>query len=313
MPTTTQAHDIEALRGFNRFYTRHIGVLESGLLRTSFTLTQARVLFELGTRQAATAGEIAALLGLDLGYLSRIVQDFAARGLVSRKRAAEDGRRIVLALTAKGRKAFAALDTRSREHVALTLQRLPSGGRGRLLAALREVQGLLAPASTETAATPTIRRHAIGDIGWAIERHARLYAEEYGWNDEFEALVTTLFARFVSRRDPAREDFWIAELDGDRVGCTFVAANEDDPTLAQLRCLLVEPRGRGRGVGRALVDRAIAFARAAGYRGMVLWTYDILAPARQLYESSGFRLAESAPAHAYGADLVSQIWRLDFQ
>lgn len=159
---------------------------------------------------------------------------------------------------------------------------------------------------------PTLRAPAIGDIGWAIERHGRLYAEEYGWNGEFEAMVCGLFAGYLATRDPARDDFWVAEVDGARAGCCFVVANADDPSLAQLRCLLVEPAARGRGVGRALVARAIAYSRAAGYTGMVLWTHDILVPARRLYESYGFRLVASAPARAYGAELVSQTWRLDF-
>jgi len=176
----------------------------------------------------------------------------------------------------------------------------------------------LAPApadadGTRTATPPTIRRYAIGDIGWAIERHGRLYAEEFGWNGEFEAMVAGLFARFAETRDPAREDFWVAEIDGARVGCCFVVANADEPALAQLRCMLVEPAGRGRGVGRALLEHALDFARGAGYSGMMLWTNDTLHAARRLYESAGFRLVGEQPHHSYGVDLVGQVWRLAFR
>jgi len=304
---------IETLRGFNRFYTRRIGALEEGLLKSPFTLTQARVLFELGTGKNATAGEISDTLGLDLGYLSRIVQDFASRRLISRRKSSDDGRRILLSLTAKGRKAFQNLDQSSRSEVSAILAELPPATRDRLLASLQDVQRMLSDRKAEAANEVVIRTYRVGDIGWAIERHAQLYAEEYRWNEEFEALVASLFARFANEHDPAKERFWVAELEGERVGCVFVVRNEDDPSVAQLRCLLVDPRGRGLGVGKRLVAECVAFARSAGYPKMMLWTNDVLVAARHIYEAAGFALAKEEPHHSFGHDLVGQIWTLNLR
>lgn len=311
--TVNPESQVEALRGFNRFYTRQIGVLEEGLLKTPFTLTQARVLFELGTRKGVTAGEISTVLGLDLGYLSRILQEFSVQGLVARKKSAADGRRILLSLTAKGRRTFQALDRESRDQISGMLTKLLPAKRNRLLAAIRDVQEVLSPQASEVDETLLIRTRQIGDIGWAVERHAQLYAEEYQWNEEFEALVTTLFARFANDHDPAKERFWAAEIAGERVGCVFVVRNEDDPTAAQLRCLLVDPKGRGFGVGTKLVAECIAFARAAGYRKMVLWTNDVLVSARRIYEAAGFALVKEERHRSFGHDLVGQIWSLDLR
>jgi DNA-binding MarR family transcriptional regulator/GNAT superfamily N-acetyltransferase len=310
MPKTVPAAHVEALRAFNRFYTRRIGVLEEGLLPSPFSLTQARVLFELAQRGQASANEIGDHLGLDAGYLSRIVRGFANGGLVARKPSPQDRRRTLLSLTAAGRRAFAELDRRSRAQAAAMLGRLSAADRERLLGNMLAVRGVL-ETPTERGGRLVIRPHRSGDIGWAIERHGRLYADEYGWNQEFEALVATLFADFATRHDPARERMWIAELDGARVGCVFVVRNADDPAIAQLRCLLVDPAGRGRGVGRRLVERCIAFARDAGYRGMTLWTNDVLAAARRIYEAAGFTLAKEYRHHSFGHDLVGQIWSRD--
>jgi len=304
---------IETLRGFNRFYTRRIGALEEGLLKSPFTLTQARVLFELGTGKNATAGEISDTLGLDLGYLSRIVQDFASRRLISRRKSSDDGRRILLSLTAKGRKAFQNLDQSSRSEVSAILAELPPATRDRLLASLQDVQRMLSDRKAEAANEVVIRTYRVGDIGWAIERHAQLYAEEYRWNEEFEALVASLFARFANEHDPAKERLWVAELEGERVGCVFVVRNEDDPSVAQLRCLLVDPKGRGLGIGKRLVAECVAFARSAGYPKMMLWTNDVLVAARHIYETAGFALAKEEPHHSFGHDLVGQIWTLDLR
>lgn len=311
VPSPKRQH-VEALRSFNRFYTRHIGVLEEGLLKTPFTLTQARVLFELGTRKGATAGEIKDTLGLDLGYLSRILQGFASRGLLSRKRSSGDARRILLSLTAKGRAAFQDLNTKSQDQVSTVLAQLPNESRTKLLAAVRDVQHILSDKKDDQGARKLrIRTHRIGDIGWAIERHAQLYAEEYKWNEEFEALVAKLFAQFANAHDPSKERFWVAELDGERVGCVFVVRNEEDPTVAQLRCLLVDPKGRGLGIGRRLVDECIAFARLVGYRKMILWTNDVLVSARRIYEGAGFTLMNEEHHHSFGHDLVGQVWMLE--
>lgn len=307
MPVQMGAH-VEAVRRFNRFYTRRIGVLEEGLLASPFTLAQARVLFELGTRHAVTAGQLVGLLGLDPGYLSRILQGFADARLVKRQRSTEDGRRAELSLTAKGRKAFGALDQASRQTIGAMIAPLSAIERGRLLAAMRTVIETLSDSGATRAATIRVRPYGIGDVGWAIEAHGRLYAEEFGWNGEFEALVATLFARFATHHDPESEQFWVAEVDGERVGCVFVARNEQDPRAAQLRCLLVDPRARGLGLGRRLVEECIRFAKSAGYERMLLWTNDVLVGARRIYESTGFSLLEESPHHSFGHDLVGQTW-----
>lgn len=307
MSKTVPASHVEALRAFNRFYTRRIGVLEEGLLSSPFPLTQARVLFELAQRGQAGANEIGEHLGLDAGYLSRIVRGFAGNGLVARKPSPHDRRRTLLSLTAAGRRAFAELDRRSRTQAAAMLGKLSATDRERLLGHMLAMRGVL-ETPAERGGRLAIRAHRPGDIGWAIERHGRLYADEYGWNQEFEALVATLFAGFATRHDPAHERMWVAELDGARVGCVFVVRNADDPDLAQLRCLLVDPAGRGRGVGRRLVERCIGFARGAGYRGMTLWTNDVLVSARRIYEAAGFALAKEYRHRSFGHDLVGQIW-----
>jgi DNA-binding MarR family transcriptional regulator/GNAT superfamily N-acetyltransferase len=333
--------EIAAIRRFNRFYTGRIALLNETLLDSPFTLTEARVLFELGTRQDSSAGALAETLSLDPGYLSRILQDFSGRRLITRQRAAEDARRAKLALTAKGRKVFLDLDRKSQRSVGEMIAPLPAAERRRLLAAMRAVEAHLSAeprkaeprkagprkagprtAAPRTAAPRTaapctaapqilIRPHRIGDVGWAIERHGTLYAEEFGWNGEFEALVATLFARFAAAHDAARERFWMAEADGERVGCVFVVRSEHDPSAAQLRCLLVDPHGRGLGIGRLLVEHCLAFAKSAGYAKMILWTNDVLAAARRIYVGAGFELVEESPHRSFGHDLVGQIWAKD--
>jgi DNA-binding MarR family transcriptional regulator/GNAT superfamily N-acetyltransferase len=299
---------IEAIRHFNRFYTRRIGVLDEGLLASPFTLAQARVLFELGTHAAMTAGQMVDLLGLDPGYLSRILQGFADSQLIKRERSAADGRRTELSLTAKGRKAFGILDGRSRRAVAEMISPLSPAQRERLLGAMQGMKDTLTEAEATRDMTVVVRPYRIGDLGWAIERHGHLYAEEFGWNGEFEALVATLFARFASHHDPQSEQFWIAEVRAERIGCVFVVRNENDARAAQLRCLLVDPKGRGLGVGKRLVEECIGFARSAGYERMVLWTNDVLTAARRIYEAAGFSLMEESRHHSFGRDLVGQTW-----
>lgn len=300
--------EVDAVRAFNRFYTRRIGVLQEDLLDSAFPLTQARVLFELAQREPVAAREIGEALGLDPGYLSRILQAFGNDGLIEKARSEHDARSFVLTLSAKGREAFAVLDRSSHESTAAMLSALSALDRDRLLRAIRDAEQALSAPSLPAAQRLLIREHRIGDIGWAIERHGRLYADEYGWNGEFEALVATLFARFATRHDPRYERCWIAELDGERIGCVFVVRNEDDAATAQLRCLLVDPRARGLGVGRRLVETCIAFARDAGYGRMLLWTNDVLSSARKVYEGCGFSLIEQAPHHSFGHDLVGQVW-----
>lgn len=300
---------VKAVREFNRFYTRQIGALDEGLLASPFTLTQARVLFELGTRDAVTAVEIGEVLGLDAGYLSRIIRDFESQGLLLRTPSREDGRRVSLVLTAQGKKALRVLDKDSREVTTGLLSRLSAPRRQRLVNSMKEVRHALS--ANGAAAEVVIRTHRIGDIGWAIERHGQLYADEFGWNAEFEALVATLFAQFATTYDPESERCWIAEVDGERAGCVFVIRNPQEPTTAQLRCLLVDPLARGLGVGRRLVEECIRFAEAAGYARMLLWTNDVLASARSVYQATGFLLASEESHHSFGHDLVGQVWTRD--
>ena len=300
---------VEALRSFNRFYTKEIGALGASFLQTRYTLTQGRVLFELGKRRRASASELAATLGLDFGYLSRIVQGFREEGLVAKRKSADDGRRAWLSLTARGRRQFRTFDRRSHDEVSALLGKLPAGSRDRLVASLAHAQSILSASPHKI----VIRPHRIGDIGWAIECNARVYAEEYKWNAEFEALVAKLFARFASEHDPANERCWIAELDGERVGCVFVVRNDEDPSMAQLRCLVVDPGARGFGIGRRLVDECIAFARSVGYPKMILWTNDVLLSARRIYEAAGFKLAREERHRSFGKNLVGQFWVLDLR
>ncbi|MGH8031249.1 MAG: bifunctional helix-turn-helix transcriptional regulator/GNAT family N-acetyltransferase [Luteimonas sp.] len=311
MANTELTEQVDALRAFNRDYTQRIGVLQEHLADSAFSLAQARTLYELAQRSAATAGELRNALGIDAGYLSRIIRGLVADGLVARSPSPRDARSRLLALTAQGRAAFAELDGRSHAASLALLAPLSDAARRRLLQAMRTVEHALSPSLTPSAPGLTIRTHRIGDIGWAIERHARLYAEEYAWNGEFEALVATLFAGFASGHDPLFERCWIAELDGERVGCVFVVRNTDDPSAAQLRCLLVDPLARGLGLGLRLVEECIAFARAAGYPRMRLWTNDGLVSARRIYERCGFELVEEYRHHSFGHDLVGQVWSKD--
>ena len=308
MTTEVAPAQVDAVRAFNRFYTRRIDVLREDLLDSPYTLTQARVLFELAQREPVAAREIGETLGLDPGYLSRIVQAFVDAGLVEKQRSEHDARSFALRLTGPGRDAFAALDRSSHAATATMLAALSALDRERLLRAIAEAERALTPHALPAPQRLRVREHAIGDIGWAIERHGRLYAQEYGWNHEFEALGAQLFAQFAARHDPARERCWIAEIDGERVGCVFLVALADDPAVAQLRCLLVDPRARGLGVGRRLVDTCIGFAREAGYARMRLWTNDVLVAARRIYQACGFALVEENRHHSFGHDLVGQVW-----
>lgn len=300
--------EVDRVRAFNRFYTRRIGVLDEGLLDSAFSLTQARVLFELAQREPVAARAIGEVLGLDPGYLSRLLQGFVNAGLVRKARSAHDARSFELTLTASGHEAFALLDRRSHQATAALLAQLSPLERERLLQALGQAEQALSPQPLPAAQRLLLRQHRIGDIGWAIERHGRLYAQEYGWDGRFEAMVAELFARFAGEHDPRTERCWIAELDGERIGCVFVVRNQDDAQAAQLRCLLVDPRARGLGLGRRLVETCIDFARAAGYRRMLLWTNDVLTAARRLYQEQGFVLIDEQRHHSFGQDLVGQRW-----
>ena len=301
---------VRAVRRFNRFYTRKIGVLREGAYRSPFSLTQVRVLYELAHRDRPTATELGRDLGLDAGYLSRILRGFEKRGLVAKTRSATDGRRTHLALTTQGRKVFAPLDARSDDEVAAMLSGLSGDEQGRMVAAMHTVQELLGERdASRPPAAFVIRTPQPGDLGWVVHRHGAVYAREYGYDAEFEALVAEIVARFVQRYDPKRERCWMAERDGDLAGCVFLV--QKSPTVAQLRLLLVEPAARGAGLGTRLVDECARFARQAGYRKLVLWTQSELRAARRLYETAGFTLTSKERHHSFGKDLVAETWVLD--
>ena len=299
---------VAAVRAFNRLLTRQIGLLQEGYLDSPFSLTQVRVLYELAHREGATASQIARDLGLDAGYLSRILRNFAELGLVERAASEEDARRSILSLTPRGREVFVPLEQRSHADISALLARLTASDQERLVDAMHTIERLL---DSQHGANPnwTLRPPRPGDMGWVIQRHGALYAAEYGWDETFEALVAEIVAKFVRNYDPTRERCWIAELQNRNVGCVFCV--KKSARVAQLRLLIVEPDARGSGIGRRLVDECIQFARGAGYRKMMLWTNDILTSARRIYEAAGFRLVESEPHHSFGHDLVGQNWELE--
>lgn len=299
---------IEAVRRFNRLYTRRIGVLQPGYLGSAFPLPQARLLYELGQRGECTASELGADLDLDLGYLSRLLQGLRRQGLVQGEASKQDARRVHLALTAKGRRAYLSLDARSREEVGGLLGKLAAPQQARLVGALQTVEKLLAsdPSNGETIA---LRGHRPGDMGWVIHAHGRLYFEEYGWDERFEALVAGIAADFVKNFDSERERCWIAEMNGEPVGSVFVV--KQSRTVAKLRLLIVEPKARGRGLGKRLVEECIAFARARGYRKLVLWTQSNLAAARKIYARTGFQRVKQQPHREFGVRLLGEYWELE--
>lgn len=299
---------VAAVRRFNRFYTRTIGVLGDAHLHGPFSLTEVRVLYELAQRDDATARAIGADLGLDAGYLSRILRGFVAQGLMKKRPSPDDGRESLLALTAKGRKAFAALDARADETMHALLDTLAPASRDRLIDAMTTIRNLLGDRGT---ATPTIvlRDPHPGDLGWILERHGALYAREHAWHAEFEALVAEVIAQFLRGHDPAHERCWIAEADGMRAGSILIMRQSAE--VAKLRLLLVEPSARGLGIGGALVREALRFAKRAGYRRMTLWTNSQLHSARKIYEAEGFRLVDEAPHEAFGSTSMGQTWERD--
>lgn len=304
-PSTAQ---VDAVRCFNRFYTRQIGLLRDGMVDTRFSLTEARVIYEIAQAEEATATTIAAALGLDHGYLSRILQGLGKAGLITKKTSPHDRRQMLLALSAKGRTAFAKLDRGSHALVAAMLARVPASRQPQLVTAMRTIETALDP---DAARSPTVllRPHRTGDMGYVLESHARLYAAERGWGAPFERLIAEIVHAFLRDYDPARERCWIAEMDGAPVGCVFVV--KGDEQTAKLRLLLVEPQARGIGLARQLVEACICFSREAGYRRLALWTQSILTEARALYESRGFRLVHQEPHCSFGYDLIGETWAYD--
>ncbi|MDQ4003038.1 MAG: helix-turn-helix domain-containing GNAT family N-acetyltransferase [Actinomycetota bacterium] len=299
---------VGAVRRFNRFWTRQIGVLQDGYLESPFSLTEVRVLYEFAHRVETTASELSKELGLDAGYLSRILRGFEERGLIGKKSSEADGRRSILWLTEQGREAFAPLDTRSHEVVGAMLGGLSPAEQGRLVEAMHTIEGLLGD-QPERKVPYLLRPHQPGDMGWIVHRHGVLYAREYGWDERFEALVAEIVAEFIQQYDPKRERSWIAERNGEIVGSVFLVKQSEE--VAKLRLLLVEPSARGLGIGRRLVQECVRFAKLTGYGKITLWTNDVLRAARRIYEEAGFRLVYEEPHHSFGHDLVGQTWELE--
>ncbi|RWL95868.1 MAG: GNAT family N-acetyltransferase [Mesorhizobium sp.] len=299
---------IDIVRAFNRFYTRQIGLLDEGLLKSPFSLTEARVLYELAHRDGLVASDLVRDLGLDPGYVSRLLKKFEERGLVERAATEADARRASIALTPAGRQAFAPLNQDSHDQVRALLDRLPPADQERLVKAMRTVQGLLGD-RPEPKVPYILRPLQVGDIGWITRRQGMLYTEEYGWDGTYEALVAEILAEFVKKFDQKWERAWIAEREGEVVGSVFVVRKSSE--VAKLRLLYVEPSARGLGIGRRLVDECIAFARAKGYKTLTLWTNDILGSARRIYQAAGFRLVDEERHHSFGKDLVGQTWDLE--
>jgi len=295
--------DVAAVRAFNRFYTRRIGLLSDRHLGSPFSLTEVRVLYELAHRDGPTAAEIGRELALDPGYLSRLLAKFRKRRLVVRTPSKTDARQWRLSLTKLGRRVFEPLDRGASEQVAEMLRPLPPSGRARLVEAMAAIQRMLTADRSYT-----LRSHRPGDIGWVIHRHGVLYFQEYGWDERFEALVAEIAAHFVQHFDAARERCWIAETEGSILGSVFLVRQSD--TVAKLRLLLVEPEARGLGLGQRLVAECIAFARAAGYREITLWTQSELLAARHIYEKAGFHLAGIEKHHHFGPEMVGEVWNL---
>jgi len=302
------ASHVKAVRNFNRFYTRHIGML-APCPGSELSLTEVRVLYELAHRDQPTATELGRELGLDAGYLSRLLRRFETAGWLERRASPADARQSLLALTEAGRQAFEPLQQRSRDEAAALLAPLAGRAQQQLVAAMGTVQRLLDPAARQARApTAVLRDPRPGDLGWVVQQHGEIYAREYGWNSDFEALVAGIAAQYLRRHQPDWEKCWIAELDGERVGSVFVVRKSR--TVAQLRMLVLTPQARGLGLGARLADECLDFARRKGYRKMVLWTNSCLLAARAIYAARGFRLVKSEPYRGYGQDLVGETWEL---
>jgi DNA-binding MarR family transcriptional regulator/GNAT superfamily N-acetyltransferase len=299
---------IAAIRGFNRRYTRRLGLLQDGFLQTPYSLTEARVLHELAQRNKATATEIAAELGLDHGYLSRILRGFDERGLVARTASPRDRRQSLLTLTAKGRMAYAPLDQRSQGAIGEMIGKLSAADQDRVVAAMHTIERLLGDVA-EPQVPYVLRQPRPGDLGWIVARHGALYSEEYGWDERLEALCAEIASAFVRNYDDRRERCWIAERDGENVGCVMLVKESDE--VARLRLLLVEPSARGLGIGARLVEECVRFARAARYLKITLWTHNVLIAARRIYERAGFKLVDSWTHNEFGKELVGENWDLE--
>jgi DNA-binding MarR family transcriptional regulator/GNAT superfamily N-acetyltransferase len=299
---------VQAVRRFNRFYTRHIGVLQQGFLGSSFSLAEGRVLYEIAHCPQPTPTDVAKALGLDVAYVSRMLRSFDQRDLVRRTPSRTDGRRAHLSLTRKGQVAFARLNQQTNEDVAATLRKLSTGDQRRLVGAMQVIEGLLG-ARQEKPASYLLRPPQAGDLGWIVHRQGALYAEEWGYNEKFEALAAEIVAAFVQQLRPSKERCWIAEKDGEVVGSVFLVYKSK--SVAKLRLLYVEPAARGHGIGSRLIEECVRFARQAGYRKITLWTQRELAAARRLYKQAGFRLTAKKTHDSFGRKgLVAETWHL---
>src|SRR5579863_1840334 len=307
MVTEISEARIGVVRQFNRFFTRQIGVLREGLLHSPYTLTEARILFELGHRDYVTASDLCRELGLDPGYLSRILARLEQQGLLEKVRPENDGRQRLLQLTGEGRMAFALLDQRSRDEVSEMLNDLSEEEQRELLKAMQTIESVLTK-GLKYSEPFFLRSHDAGDMGWVVHRHGVLYAQEYGWDEHFEALVAQIVADFITNYNPGRERCWIAEMNGEIVGSVFVVQSSE--TVAKLRLLLVEPKARGLGLGTRLVEECIRFARRKGYQKLMLWTNSVLVEARHIYQKVGFTLVAQEAHHSFGRDLVGETWEL---
>jgi DNA-binding MarR family transcriptional regulator/GNAT superfamily N-acetyltransferase len=308
----SRAQRVAAARRFNRFYTRQIGVLRKNFLDSPYSLGEARVIYEIASDKSPTASEIGRALDLDAGYLSRVLRNFEKRGLVERRVSAKDARQSHLALTSRGRKAFVLLDELSQRDIGAMLDKLPQAEQSRLIAAMGTIEALLEAAPDEKLPerrSYKLRDPAPGDFGWVVQRHAELYAQEYKWKEPFEGVCAQIVADFVNKFDAKRERCWIAEMDGERVGCIFVA--KDSEEVARIRLLLVDSKARGLGLGAKLTDECIRFARGAGYTKMTLWTHSVLTAARHIYQKAGFKLMRTEKHKSWGRPVVSEYWDLE--
>ncbi|HKT07556.1 MAG TPA: helix-turn-helix domain-containing GNAT family N-acetyltransferase [Gemmatimonadaceae bacterium] len=318
MPSATASRSpvdaVDAVRRFNRFYTRRIHVLDEAHLKSDLSLTAVRVMYELAHKDAMSAADLARELDLDAGYLSRILADLGRRQLVTRQRATDDARVSRIRLTARGRARYAVLDTRASDDIATLLEPLGDTSQHRLVAAMEAITSILDDGTTQDgarkAAPYLLRTHRPGDLGWMVWRHDVLYSDEYGWDERFTALVARVVSDFVTNYDPAHERCWIAERDGENVGSVMAVRHPERPGVAKLRLLLVEPSARGLGVGRRLVDECIRFSRQTGYHTLTLWTNSVLVAARRIYEAAGFQLVHEAPHDEFGHDLIGQTWEM---
>ena len=307
MPSDELETRIAAVRRFNRFFTRQIGALRKGLLHSPYSLTEARILFEIANRDEVTASYLSRELGLDPGYLSRILARLERQGLIDKGPSENDARRRLLSLNPEGKEAFSLLDSRSREEVVEMLSELSEGDQRRLLTAMWTIEGIF-DKGFKFSEPFFLRTHEPGDMGWVVHRHGVLYAQGYGWDERFEALVAQIVADFINNYDLARQRCWIAEMEGEIVGCGFCV--KESEKVAKLRLLLVEPKARGLGLGSRLVEECIRFARSRGYKTLTLWTNSVLDTARHIYEEKGFKLKEEEEHHSFGKDLVGQSWEL---